>query len=83
MLEVSNAGMRGSLYAYVVGLIAGAIGWAVLGAMEGVLGGILDAVVICWGSEMGRGRLGEVEEEDDGEDGVGGYCREAGALLRD
>ena len=82
MLAVSNAGMRGSLYAYVVGLIAGAIGWAVLGAMEGVLSGILDAVVVCWGSEMGRGRVGEVEGEDDGE-GLGGYCREAGALLRD
>lgn len=80
MLEVSGAGVRGSLYAYVVGLIAGAIGWAVLGAMEGVLSGILDAVVVCWGSEMGRGRLGEMEEDDGG---VGGYCREAGALLRD
>lgn len=85
MLEVSNAGVRGSLYAYVVGLIAGAIGWAVLGAMEGVLSGILDAVVVCWGSEMGRTRAGEDEDEDgeDGGEGAGGYCSEAATLLGD
>lgn len=79
MLEIGGSGVKGSLYAYVVGLIAGAIGWAVLGAMEGVLGGILDAVVVCWGSEMGRARAGEAEDEDGG----GGYCAEAGALLKD
>ncbi|KZF20610.1 hypothetical protein L228DRAFT_249377 [Xylona heveae TC161] len=50
-----GVGVRGSLYAYVVGLIAGAIGWAVLGAMEGVLAGIVDAGVVCWGSERGAG----------------------------
>ena len=33
-LKMSDAGYRGSLYAYVVGLIAGAIGWGILGAME-------------------------------------------------
>ena len=60
---------RGSLYAYVVGLIAGAIGWGVLGAMEGVLTGVVDAVVVCWASEV---RNGEVK-----------YCREAGFLLGD
>ncbi|KAI9846171.1 MAG: hypothetical protein M1837_004285 [Sclerophora amabilis] len=68
MLVVEGAGVRGSLYAYVVGLIAGAIGWGVLGAMEGILGGILDAVVICWGSE---GRQGS----------GGGYCLEANWLF--
>ena len=41
----------GSLYAYVVGLIAAVIGWAVLGAIEGVLGGILDAALVCWLTE--------------------------------
>lgn len=41
----------GSLYGYVVGLIAAAIGWGVLGSIEGVLGGILDAAVLCWVSE--------------------------------
>lgn len=69
MLQVDGAGYRGSLYAYIVGLIAGAIGWAVLGAMEGVLGGVLDGVIVCYGSEMGRG------------DGTAKYCREAGELL--
>jgi hypothetical protein len=59
----------GSLYAYVVGLIAGAIGWGVLGATEGVLGGIVDAVAVCWGSET-RG----------GDEGAG-YCLEAARLF--
>jgi len=68
----SSASMRGSLYAYIVGLIAAAIGWAVLGAMEGVIGGILDAVVVCWGSEVGANGLGQAK-----------YCREAGELLKD
>ena len=58
------------MYAYVIGLIAAAIGWGVLGAMEGVLGGILDALVICWGSEVGVHGFGEVR-----------YCREAGELF--
>lgn len=65
----STSGIRGSLYAYIVGLIAGAIGWGVLGAMEGVLTGIVDAVVVCWASEV---RNGDVK-----------YCREAGWLLGD
>ena len=70
MLEVQGAGFKGSLYAYVVGLIAGAIGWGILGAMEGVLGGVVDGIVVCWGSE-GRGR------------GDGGYCLEARYLFSD
>ena len=65
-----NAGVRGSLYAYIVGLIAGAIGWGILGAMEGVLACIVDAVVVCWGSEVGSSGQGEVR-----------YCREAGHLF--
>lgn len=65
----SPSAIRGSLYAYIVGLIAGAIGWAILGAMEGVLTGVVDAVVVCWASEV---RNGEVR-----------YCREAGWLLGD
>ena len=69
-LTISGASStRGSLYAYIVGLIAGAIGWGVLGAMEGVLTGVVDAVVVCWASEV---RNGEVK-----------YCREAGWLLGD
>ncbi len=72
VLEGGSAshGIRGSLYAYVVGLIAGAIGWGVLGAMEGVLSGVVDAAVVCWASE---GRHG----------GSGGYCLEANTLFGD
>ena len=61
--------VRGSLYAYIVGLIAAAIGWGVLGSMDGVLTGVVDAAIVCWGSEVqGRG-------------GGGRYCREAGWLF--
>ncbi|KAK3111460.1 hypothetical protein LTR53_013265 [Teratosphaeriaceae sp. CCFEE 6253] len=63
-----SGGLRGSLYAYVVGLIAGTIGFAVLGAVENVVGGVVDAAVICWGSETG-GR------------GEARFCREAGELF--
>jgi uncharacterized membrane protein YvlD (DUF360 family) len=63
-----GAGIRGSAYAYVVGLIASFIGWGVLGAMEGVLSGIVDASVVCWGSERGMA-------------GGGAYCLEAGYLF--
>jgi len=72
MLRVPGSTRTGSLYAYVIGMVAGTIGWAVLGAMEGVLGGILDAVVVCWGSEVGSRGNGQAR-----------YCREAGELLRD
>lgn len=64
-------GIRGSAYAYVVGLIASFIGWGILGAMEGILSGIVDAVVICYGSEK---RMPT---------GGGGYCMEAAALFGD
>ena len=69
-IELGTTGSRGSLYGYIVGLIAGAIGWGVLGAMEGVLAGVVDAVVVCWGGEVGGSGRGEVR-----------YCREAGWLF--
>ncbi|KAL9616429.1 MAG: hypothetical protein Q9160_008705 [Pyrenula sp. 1 TL-2023] len=69
-LKLAGAGVRGSLYAYIVGLIAGAIGWGILGAMEGVLASVVDAVIVCWGSEIGSSGQGEVR-----------YCREAGWLF--
>lgn len=63
--------IRGSLYAYVVGLIAGMIGWSILGAMESIIADIVDAAVICWASEIGTsGREAR-------------YCREAGWLFGD
>jgi hypothetical protein len=64
-------GVRGSAYAYVVGVVASFIGWGILGAMEGILSGIVDAVVICYGSEK---RMAT---------GVGGYCMEAAYLFGD
>jgi len=69
-LRLAGAGVRGSLYAYIVGLIAGAIGWGILGAVEGILACVLDALVVCWGSEVGSSGRGEVR-----------YCREAGYLF--
>ncbi|EEH43255.1 uncharacterized protein PADG_08075 [Paracoccidioides brasiliensis Pb18] len=68
-LTIGTSMIRGSLYAYVVGLIAGAIGWSVLGAMEGVLTGVVDAALVCWASEVGSTRR---EPR---------YCREAGWLF--
>ncbi|KAB5582585.1 hypothetical protein GE09DRAFT_1166934 [Coniochaeta sp. 2T2.1] len=64
-------GIRGSAYAYVVGLVASFIGWGILGAMEGILSGIVDAVVICYGTEK---RMPT---------GGGGYCMEAAGLFGD
>ncbi|KAF6839254.1 hypothetical protein CPLU01_01992 [Colletotrichum plurivorum] len=64
-------GFRGSAYAYVVGLVASFIGFSVMGAMEGILSGILDAVVICYGSER---RMAS---------GGGTYCMEAAFLFGD
>ena len=52
----------------MVGLIAAAIGWGVMGAIDGVVAGVVDAVVVCWGSDVGRG-------------GGGRYCREAEDLF--
>lgn len=60
----------GSLYAYIVGLGAAAIGWGVLGAMEGIILGIVDALVVCWGSEVAADRGGDRR-----------YCREAEELF--
>lgn len=62
-------GVRGSMYAYVVALMAGTIGYAVLGAIENVVGAVLDAGVVCWASESAGGR------------GEARFCREAGELF--
>lgn len=72
-LTTSSTGgtIRGSLYAYVVGLIAGTIGWSILGSIESVIADIVDASVICWASEVGI--YGQEAR----------YCREAGWLFSD
>lgn len=62
-------GIRGSAYAYVVGIVASFIGFSVMGAMENIVSGVLDAAIICYGSE----RLMM--------NGSGGYCMEAAALF--
>jgi hypothetical protein len=67
--EGAVPGIRGSLYAYVVGLLAGTIGYAVLGAVENVVGAVVDAAVICWASESAGGQ------------GEARFCREAGELF--
>jgi hypothetical protein len=74
MLQIGDGTVpyKGSLYAYVIGLISAAIGWGALGAMEGVLGGILDALLVCWGSEAGGEGGGEAT-----------YCVDAGKLFGD
>ncbi|KAL2160241.1 hypothetical protein VTH06DRAFT_1414 [Thermothelomyces fergusii] len=69
--QPGGLGLRGSAYAYVVGLVASFIGWGILGAMEGILSGIVDAVVVCYGSEK---RMAT---------GAGGYCMEAAYLFGD
>ncbi|PKS12157.1 hypothetical protein jhhlp_001455 [Lomentospora prolificans] len=71
-LEVTlpdGVGIRGSAYAYVVGIVASFIGYSVMGSMESILSGIVDAVVICYGSER---RMGS---------GAGTYCMEAAYLF--
>ncbi|OAA67889.1 Choline transporter-like protein [Niveomyces insectorum RCEF 264] len=74
-IALPEGSIRGSAYAYVVGLVASFIGWGVLGAMEGILSGIVDAVVICYGSET------RMATNAGGAGGVGGYCMEAAYLF--
>lgn len=64
-----GVGIRGSAYAYVVGIMASFIGYSVMGAMEGILAGIVDAVLICYGSERRMER------------GHGRFCLEAAYLF--
>ncbi|KAM0261973.1 hypothetical protein ACHAQJ_001977 [Trichoderma viride] len=64
-----GVGVRGSAYAYVVGMMASFIGYSVMGAMEGILSGIVDAVLICYGSERRMER------------GHGRFCLEAAHLF--
>ena len=74
LLQIDHESYRGSMYAYVVGLGAAAMGWSVLGATEGIILGIVDAVVVCWGSEVGALRGA-------GRPQTARYCREADELF--
>jgi len=77
-IHAPGATYTGSLYAYVVGLGAALIGYAILGAVEGIVGGVVDAVVVCWGSEVAAGRgtgrtfCREAREVFGGEEPIGG-----------
>ncbi|GAM86051.1 hypothetical protein ANO11243_040610 [Dothideomycetidae sp. 11243] len=69
--QAVDVSFRGSLYGYLVGLMAASIGWTVLGAIEGVVGGVVDAALVCWASETGgSGNAADAR-----------YCREAGDLF--
>jgi len=59
------AGAMGSLYGYLVGLIAGAVGWSVVGGIEGAAGMVLDALFVCFAIDFEVGIEGN------------GHCREA------
>lgn len=53
----------GSLYGYMVGLIAGFIGWFVVGATEGALSIIVDSAFVCFAIDN-AGRGGHCTEAD-------------------
>lgn len=48
----------GSLYAYIVGLAAGTIGWAIVGATEGMVSIIVDASLVCYNIDINNSREG-------------------------
>ena len=45
----------GSLYGYLVGLIAGAVGWVVVGGIEGAAGMVVDACFVCFAVDFEGG----------------------------
>lgn len=53
----------GSLYGYIVGMLAGFIGWFVLGATEGTLSMIMDAAFVCFALDS-QGKGGHCQEAD-------------------
>jgi len=60
-----------SLYGYLVGLIAGSVGWVVVGGIEGGVGMVVDAAFVCFAVDQGgssNGAAGDMR---------GGHCREA------
>jgi len=65
LLSGSPAGAVGSLYGYLVGLIAGAVGWSVVGGIEGAAGMVVDAVFVCFAIDFEGGIEGN------------GHCEEA------
>ena len=58
ILAGSRASAVGSLYGYVVGLIAGGVGWVVVGGIEGAAGMVVDACFICFAIDFEGGADG-------------------------
>lgn len=48
----------GSLYGYIVALIAGVIGWAIVGAVEGMVSIIVDSSLVCYNIDATNSREG-------------------------
>jgi len=65
ILAGSASGAMGSLYGYLVGMIAGAVGWVVVGGIEGAAGMVVDACFVCFAIDF-EGGIGGI-----------GHCREA------
>ena len=65
ILTGPTSGAGGSQYGYLVGLIAGAVGWVVVGGIEGAAGMVVDSCFVCFAVDF--------------EGGVhsSGHCREA------
>jgi hypothetical protein len=54
----------GSLYGYIVGILAGLIGWFVIGIAEGTLSMIVDAAFICFAIDNSAGNGGHCPQAD-------------------
>lgn len=54
----------GSLYGYIIGLLAGFIGWFVLGSTEGTLSMIVDGVFVCFALDNSSNQGGHCSEAD-------------------
>jgi hypothetical protein len=63
--EPLDSELTGSLYGYLVGMIAGTVGWVVVAGVEGAAGMVVDATFVCFAVDF-EGGIGAV-----------GHCREA------
>ncbi|ANB15221.1 hypothetical protein AWJ20_2846 [Sugiyamaella lignohabitans] len=63
-IHTSSRSGNGSLYGYIVGLLAGFIGWVVIGTTEGTLSMIVDAAFICFALDNHGSKGGHCVEAD-------------------
>jgi len=75
LVHVSGVSYAGSAYAYIVGLGAAIVGWGILGAVEGIIGGVVDAVFVCWASEVAAAQNGGIRGRI--------FCKEAEEVFSD